>query len=149
MAEKGKYSSAQSSALAKSSNPMAMKVALMKMKMHAEVYYILLHHHPSSPIITHHHRHRHPLTSIEFDFGFISPCPHISIPPFFLKGDNRIPQEKRFYLEVVFQIESGVVPKMMFFDSNYSIGKVLDLVCDEFETKIDSNIHRRSRMQGK
>jgi len=46
------------------------------------------------------------------------------------KGDDRIPQERRFFLEVVYPIDSGVNPKMMFFDQNYSIGKVLDLVAD-------------------
>eukprot|EP00026_Physarum_polycephalum_P013708 Phypoly_transcript_14136.p1 GENE.Phypoly_transcript_14136~~Phypoly_transcript_14136.p1 ORF type:complete len:282 (+),score=25.85 Phypoly_transcript_14136:110-955(+) len=77
-AEKGKYNSALQAAAAKQ-NPTALKVAMMKMKLHSE-------------------------------------------------GDDKIPHERRFYLEVVYPIESGVNPKMMFFDSNYSIGKVLDLI---------------------
>lgn len=79
-AKQGKYESAVKSATAKT-HPTALKVAMMKMKMHA-------------------------------------------------LGDDRIPQERRFYLEVVYPVDSGVNPKMMFFDQNYSIGKVLDLVAD-------------------
>ncbi|ELR17077.1 ZFAND1 protein [Acanthamoeba castellanii str. Neff] len=43
-------------------------------------------------------------------------------------GNDKIPPEKRYYLEVVFPIDSRVEPKMMFFDRTWSVGKVLDMV---------------------
>jgi hypothetical protein len=89
IASKGKYDSAMNAAAAKN-NPTALKVAIMKMKMHAA-------------------------------------------------GDDRVPQERRFYAEVVFPIESGVPPKMMFFDTNYSVGKVLDLVADAGKIQNNNN----------
>jgi len=46
------------------------------------------------------------------------------------KGDSKIPADKRFYLEVVFPLNSGVAPKLMYFDPRWSIGKVLDLVAE-------------------
>jgi len=46
------------------------------------------------------------------------------------KGDAKIPADKRFYLEVVFPLNSGVAPKLMYFDPRWSIGKVLDLVAE-------------------
>jgi len=55
------------------------------------------------------------------------------------KGDERIPPERRFYLEVVYPIESGVVPKMMFFDCNFSVGKILDKVAEEGKIQNDNN----------
>lgn len=85
--EKGNYNVALLAAAAKQ-NPTALKVTMMKMKLHSE-------------------------------------------------GDNKIPIERRFYLEVIYPIESGVGPKMMFFDSNYSIGKVLDLIATA--GKIENN----------
>jgi len=45
-------------------------------------------------------------------------------------GANNIPEEKRFYLEVLFPMSSGGQPKLMFFNSSWSIGKVLDVVAD-------------------
>jgi len=43
-------------------------------------------------------------------------------------GNEKIPLEKRYYLEVVFPMDSRVEPKLMFFDSAWSVGKVLDVV---------------------
>lgn len=55
------------------------------------------------------------------------------------QGDDRVPPERRFYLEVVYAVESGVAPKMMFFDSNNSIGKVLDLIADAGRIENNNN----------
>lgn len=45
-------------------------------------------------------------------------------------GNANIPPEKRFYAEVIFPLESRVQPKLMFFNSNWTIGKVLDVAAD-------------------
>jgi len=48
------------------------------------------------------------------------------------KGDEKIAPEKRYYLEVVYGSGNGVnaTPKLMFFDPNWSVGKVLDSIAD-------------------
>ncbi|KAL6070574.1 AN1-type zinc finger protein 1 [Balamuthia mandrillaris] len=46
------------------------------------------------------------------------------------KGDERIPAENRYYLEVLFPMDSKVQPKMMFFNKNHVVGKVLDIIAD-------------------
>ncbi|PRP86777.1 zinc finger, AN1 type domain 2B [Planoprotostelium fungivorum] len=38
-------------------------------------------------------------------------------------GNNNVPPENRFYLEVIYPINSGVEPKMFFFNPEWSIGK--------------------------
>jgi len=86
-----KSTSSHSSSGANSNNPTALKVKLMKMKMHA-------------------------------------------------KGDDKIPADKRFYLEVIFPMGSGVEPKMMYFDPRWSVGKVLDLIADA--GKIENKNHQ-------
>jgi len=45
-------------------------------------------------------------------------------------GSASIPEEKRFYLEAVYPIDSKVAPKLMFFNSGWTVGKVLDNVAD-------------------
>ena len=47
-----------------------------------------------------------------------------------VKGNANIPDEKKFFLEVVFPLDSKVGTKLMFFNSSFSVGKVLDLVAD-------------------
>ncbi|KAK9767977.1 hypothetical protein K7432_001747 [Basidiobolus ranarum] len=44
------------------------------------------------------------------------------------KGDNEVPQALRFYLKCFLPIESKTPPVVMFFDKNWSLGKVLDKV---------------------
>jgi len=46
------------------------------------------------------------------------------------KGDTKIPPEKRFYLEVIFPIDSKQPSRYMFFNVTNSIGKVLDIIAD-------------------
>jgi len=62
------------------------------------------------------------------------------------KGDAKIPADKRFYLEVVFPLNSGVVPKMMFFDPRWSIGKVLDLVAETGNIENKNNILQDNKL---
>eukprot|EP00727_Mastigamoeba_balamuthi_P003828 m51a1_g13442 hypothetical protein (88) ;mRNA; f:160-659 len=45
-------------------------------------------------------------------------------------GDPKIPEERRAVYEVMFPMSSGLEPRYMFFDENWSIGKVLDKVAD-------------------
>ncbi|KAL6070575.1 AN1-type zinc finger protein 1, variant 2 [Balamuthia mandrillaris] len=49
---------------------------------------------------------------------------------FLSQGDERIPAENRYYLEVLFPMDSKVQPKMMFFNKNHVVGKVLDIIAD-------------------
>ncbi len=46
------------------------------------------------------------------------------------KGNDSVPPEKRFYLEIVYPMESKVQPKLMFFNANATVGKVLDKAAD-------------------
>jgi len=46
------------------------------------------------------------------------------------KGDSKIPENKRFYLEVVYPLNSSIQPKMMFFNQEWSVGKALDVIAD-------------------
>jgi len=45
-------------------------------------------------------------------------------------GNQNVPVEKRFYLEIVYPMESKIQPKLMFFNNNNTIGKVLDIAAD-------------------
>lgn len=45
-----------------------------------------------------------------------------------MQGPNNVPLEKRFYLEVVYPIESKVDPKYFFFENTTRLGQVLDKV---------------------
>jgi predicted nucleic acid binding AN1-type Zn finger protein len=45
-------------------------------------------------------------------------------------GNSTLPMERRYYLEIIYPLDSKVEPKMMFFDPNQSIGKVLDLAAN-------------------
>jgi len=51
-------------------------------------------------------------------------------------GDVNIPPEKRFYLEIVYPLNSKVQPKLMFFSSTATVGRILDIVAKE--GKIDN-----------
>jgi len=55
------------------------------------------------------------------------------------EGDDRIPPERRVYVEVHYPSgDSALIkPKPMYFDSKYSVGKVLDLVAEA--AKIENN----------
>jgi len=46
-------------------------------------------------------------------------------------GNKSIPVDKRYYLEVIFPLEGNVQPKLMFFDSSWAVGRVLDLIAAE------------------
>jgi predicted nucleic acid binding AN1-type Zn finger protein len=46
------------------------------------------------------------------------------------KGDARIPENKRIYLEVVYPSNTSIKPKMMFFNQEWSVGKALDVIAD-------------------
>jgi len=46
------------------------------------------------------------------------------------KGDAKIPENKRFYLEVVYPLSSTIQPKLMFFNQEWSVGKALDVIAD-------------------
>jgi hypothetical protein len=46
------------------------------------------------------------------------------------KGDAKVPENKRFYLEVVYPMNSNIQPKMMFFNQEWSVGKALDVIAD-------------------
>jgi len=46
------------------------------------------------------------------------------------KGDAKIPENKRFYLEVVYPLNSNIQPKMMFFNQEWTVGKALDVIAD-------------------
>jgi hypothetical protein len=54
-------------------------------------------------------------------------------------GNSKVPADQRFYLEVIYPIDSKIEPKMMFFDRENSIGKVLDLVADAGNVKNENN----------
>jgi len=56
------------------------------------------------------------------------------------EGSSSIPPEKRFYLEVVFPMDSGVLPKQMYFNPAWTIGKVLDVIANvgDIENKNNS-----------
>jgi len=46
------------------------------------------------------------------------------------KGDARIPENKRIYLEVVYPMNTSIQPKIMFFNQEWSVGKALDVIAD-------------------
>jgi len=46
-------------------------------------------------------------------------------------GNNSIPDDQRCYFEVVYPMDSGVHPKMLFFSRNHTLGKVLDVAAAE------------------
>jgi hypothetical protein len=46
-------------------------------------------------------------------------------------GNSSIPEDKRFYLEVIYPMDSKVAPQVMFFNSSWSIGKVLDVIAEQ------------------
>jgi len=46
------------------------------------------------------------------------------------KGNPKIPESKRMYLEVVYPTKSKIHPKLMFFNEEWSIGKVIDVIAD-------------------
>jgi len=45
-------------------------------------------------------------------------------------GSDSVPPEKRFYLEIVYPMDSKIQPKLMFFSVGTTIGKVLDKAAD-------------------
>eukprot|EP01119_Soliformovum_irregulare_P012583 TRINITY_DN3272_c0_g1_i2.p1 TRINITY_DN3272_c0_g1~~TRINITY_DN3272_c0_g1_i2.p1 ORF type:complete len:225 (-),score=48.79 TRINITY_DN3272_c0_g1_i2:258-932(-) len=53
------------------------------------------------------------------------------------QGNANIPTEKRYYLEVIYPLDTNIAPKQMFFNSSWTIGKVLDVVADA--GKIENN----------
>jgi len=61
-------------------------------------------------------------------------------------GDGRIPQEKRFYVEIVFPVDSKVDPKMFFFDPTKRFGQVLDLVSNAGKIKNENNIAGKPKL---
>eukprot|EP01103_Thecamoeba_quadrilineata_P020919 TRINITY_DN9254_c0_g1_i1.p1 TRINITY_DN9254_c0_g1~~TRINITY_DN9254_c0_g1_i1.p1 ORF type:complete len:301 (-),score=20.39 TRINITY_DN9254_c0_g1_i1:58-909(-) len=58
------------------------------------------------------------------------PIPSESVLKQKAKGNTNIPESKRFYLEVVYPTNSQIQPKLMFFNEEWSIGKVLDVIAD-------------------
>jgi hypothetical protein len=48
-----------------------------------------------------------------------------------LQGKASIPTASRYYLEVVFPLSKRIAPKIMYFDEQWAIGKVLDEITDE------------------
>jgi len=64
------------------------------------------------------------------------------------KGDEKVIPEKRYYLEVVYGYGEGVkpTPKMMFFDPNWSVGKVLDYVADAGHIENKNNVSKEDKL---
>jgi len=61
-------------------------------------------------------------------------------------GDGRIPQEKRFYVEIVYPVDSKVDPKMFFFDPTKRFGQVLDQVSNAGKIKNENNIAGKPKL---
>jgi predicted nucleic acid binding AN1-type Zn finger protein len=62
-------------------------------------------------------------------------------------GQKNIPTERRFYLEVLFPMESKVQPKMMYFDSNSVFGLILDQIAETGRIKNQNNIADAKKLQ--
>jgi len=61
-------------------------------------------------------------------------------------GDVKVPADKRFYLEIVFPIESTVPPKFFFFDQSKRFGQVLDSVAAAGKIKNENNIAGKPKL---
>jgi predicted nucleic acid binding AN1-type Zn finger protein len=62
-------------------------------------------------------------------------------------GSNNIPQERRYYLEVLFPMDSKIQPKMMFFDMNSVLGLILDQIADAGRIKNENNKTDAKKLQ--
>jgi len=61
-------------------------------------------------------------------------------------GDNRIPQEKRFYVEVLYPMDSKVDPKMFYFDQTKRFGQVLDQVASAGKIRNENNVAGKPKL---
>ncbi|OZJ05867.1 hypothetical protein BZG36_00933 [Bifiguratus adelaidae] len=55
-------------------------------------------------------------------------------------GEDKIPLERRVYIQVHFPPESSVPPKAMFFDKTWAVGRVLDKIAEAGKIKNTNNV---------
>jgi hypothetical protein len=61
-------------------------------------------------------------------------------------GDAKVPADKRFYLEIVFPVESNIPSKFFFFDQSKRFGQVLDHVAAVGKVKNENNIAGKPKL---
>jgi len=62
-------------------------------------------------------------------------------------GPSSLAPDKRFYLEVVYPLDSKVDPKWFFFDENRKLGVVLDEVASAAKLKNNNNVPNAPKLQ--
>jgi len=60
-------------------------------------------------------------------------------------GDQKVPADKRFYLEVLYPVAMNIQPKLFLFDQSKRFGQVLDHVADAGKIKNENKNIRRNR----
>jgi len=61
-------------------------------------------------------------------------------------GDQKVPADKRFYLEVLYPVAMNIQPKMFFFDQSKRFGQVLDHVAATGKIKNENNISGKPKL---
>jgi len=62
------------------------------------------------------------------------------------QGSASVPAEKRYYVEAIFPMDSGVKPKLMFFNADWTVGKVLDVIADAGNVENLNNVHGAEKL---
>jgi len=61
-------------------------------------------------------------------------------------GDAKVPADQRFYMEIVYPVESNVPSKLFFFDQSKRFGQVLDQVATAGKIKNENNIPGKPKL---
>uniref|UniRef100_A0A6B2LCY2 AN1-type domain-containing protein n=1 Tax=Arcella intermedia TaxID=1963864 RepID=A0A6B2LCY2_9EUKA len=61
-------------------------------------------------------------------------------------GDNKVPMDQRFFLEVIYPVASNVEPKFFFFDKSKRFGNVLDFVASTGKIKNENNVAGKPKL---